>query len=330
MRDIAIHPREHDLILATHGRGILIVDDITPLRQLTPETIASSAVILNARPSVLQLGGGFQGWSGDDEFVGRNPSNAATITYYLKERHIFGDMKLEIYDAQNKLLSTLPGGKRKGVNRVDWAMQLKPPKVAVTPGTEGRIVTGPTVSEGTYGVKLIKGKDTITGSFRIVGDPNSPHTAEDRALRQQIVMKLYDMQADMAYVAVSVSKARNQASERASKLDSNDALARELRRFAGRLDSLYHTLVATSEGRLAREEQLREKVIDLYASVSGYDGRPTGSQLERLEVLRRRIADADAAFKAIANDELPKMNASLESRSQQGITLLSREEFDKE
>src|SRR6185436_3674522 len=51
VRDIAIHPREHDLILATHGRGILIIDDITPLRQITAKVLESVATILESRSS---------------------------------------------------------------------------------------------------------------------------------------------------------------------------------------------------------------------------------------------------------------------------------------
>src|SRR5207249_3304239 len=55
VRDLAIHPRDHDLVIATHGRGIWIVDDITPLRALTPEALASNVVFLPARPTVQRV-----------------------------------------------------------------------------------------------------------------------------------------------------------------------------------------------------------------------------------------------------------------------------------
>ena len=51
VRDIVVHPRESDLVLATHGRGIWIVDDISPLRQLTPEILAKDAVFLQGKSS---------------------------------------------------------------------------------------------------------------------------------------------------------------------------------------------------------------------------------------------------------------------------------------
>src|SRR3989454_9046658 len=98
VRDLVVHPRESDLVLATHGRGIWIIDDISPLRALTPEMLASPVAFLPGRPTAqrLQAGGG---WSnGDAMYVGPNPPTDAVITYYQRRRHIFGDMKLEVYD----------------------------------------------------------------------------------------------------------------------------------------------------------------------------------------------------------------------------------------
>src|SRR2546426_1127800 len=95
VRDLAIHPRDHDLVIATHGRGIWIVDDITPLRALTPATLASNAVFLKARPIVQRIPAQ-GGWAnGDAAFVGPNPPGDAVITYYQQKRHIFGDLTIE-------------------------------------------------------------------------------------------------------------------------------------------------------------------------------------------------------------------------------------------
>ncbi len=93
VRDIAIHPRESDLLLATHGRGIYILDDLTPIRALTPELLAKDLVMLPSRPSVLTLPAGEQRFDGDAEFQGQTLPEAAAIVYYQKKRHIFGDLK---------------------------------------------------------------------------------------------------------------------------------------------------------------------------------------------------------------------------------------------
>jgi photosystem II stability/assembly factor-like uncharacterized protein len=89
VRDIVVHPRESDLVLATHGRGIWIVDDISPLRQLTPEILAKDAVFLEGKVQQqrLQAQGGWA--EGDGSYRGNNPPDAALVTYYQKKRHIF-------------------------------------------------------------------------------------------------------------------------------------------------------------------------------------------------------------------------------------------------
>ena len=127
VRDLAVHPRESDLVIATHGRGIWIIDDISPLRQLTPGILAKEAVFLQGKTPqqgrALIAGGG---WSeGDGAFAGRNPADAAVITYYQLKRHIFGRMKIEVLDSQGKLVDTLPANSRRGISRVEWSMRME-------------------------------------------------------------------------------------------------------------------------------------------------------------------------------------------------------------
>jgi photosystem II stability/assembly factor-like uncharacterized protein len=329
VRDIAIHPREHDLILATHGRGILIIDDITPLRQITPKVLESAATILQSRPSVIQVPVSAQDFPGDADFVGSNPTENATITYYLKDRHVIGDMKLEVYNAEGKLMATLPAGKRRGINRVTWAMRQKPPKVPPSPNLAGPALFGPMVPEGVYTVKLIKDKDTFTGQIKVIADPRSPHSAADRALQSQTVWKLYQMQERLAFIDAAVVDARDQARERATELDEKDAVAKDLTTFADRLEALHKTLVATKEGAITGEEQLRERIVDVYGWVSQYGGRPTESQLARIPVLEREIDGKNGEFDAIIGKELSGVNAKLASKKLDPIKALTKEEYDK-
>src|SRR5213593_4249589 len=117
VRDLAIQPRDNDLVIATHGRGIWIIDDITPLRALTPSTLVQDVVFMRARPTVQKIPAQ-GGWvNGDAAFVGNNSSDAAVITYYLKKRHIFGDMKIEVLDPGGKVVGTVPSTKRRGLSR---------------------------------------------------------------------------------------------------------------------------------------------------------------------------------------------------------------------
>ena len=331
VRDIAIHPREHDVILATHGRGILIIDDITPIRELTRDILSAKVALLGARPARRTLNTSLQQFPGNANFVGRNPSEVATITYYLKKRHIFGDMRIDILDQHGELIKSLPGGKRKGINRVEWPMRLKPPRVPKAPTLAFGALLGPMVPEGEYTVRLHKGKAEYEGTIRIVADPRDPHSAEDRALQQKTVMQLYRMQEKLAWLASAVTGVRDQARKQADDLKKRDRLGKSLRTFAGRLDALHKTLVATRKGGfLTGEEQLREKVTSLYAAVSSYGGRPTESQLARMQALQTELQQAIARFENLTGKELNKLNSRLQKKKLPALTILSEEEYQEQ
>ncbi|MGZ4811063.1 MAG: VPS10 domain-containing protein, partial [Thermoanaerobaculia bacterium] len=147
VRDLAIQPRDNDLVIATHGRGIWIIDDITPLRALTADTLSQPVVFMASRPTVQRILA-FGGWvNGDAAFVGPNPPNEATITYYQRKRHIFGDMTVEVLDASGKVVSTIPTSKRRGLSRITWPMRLKPPQVPVAASAVGANI-GPRLLPG--------------------------------------------------------------------------------------------------------------------------------------------------------------------------------------
>lgn len=329
VRDLAIHPREHDLIIATHGRGIYIIDDITPLRQLTEEVTAKSLHIFKSRPSPTSIATSEQEFPGSDEFVGSSLPEAAYITYYLKDRHVVGDFKIEILDSEGKLITTLPGGKRRGINRVPWFMRMKAPKVPRSNSLEGGISLGPMVAEGVYTVKITRGSEVAEGKIELVSDPRLPHSAEDRRLQRETVMKLYKLQERLAYVAEAVVTVRNQVQQKAKEL-KGDALSKGLEGFAESLDKLHKSMVATkAEGLITGEERLRERVLTLYQNVSSYGGRPSKSQLEQASLLETQIERANAEFERLLSKELDNFNTRLKAKKLEPITVLTEEEWSK-
>lgn len=329
VRDLAIHPRENDLIIATHGRGIYIVDDLTPLRQINEQILESKFAFLETRPAEVRFPRFAQQFAGDDEFIGPNTPEAAWITYYLKDRHMMGNLKVEIYDSEGKLISSLPGGRRKGINRVAWYMRLKPPKVAPSPQLGYGAMVGPTVPEGTYQVKVIKDKESYSSQIQLKSDPTVPYSAEDRRMQFDTSLKLYQMQERLAFLADQITGVRDQAKERSAKLKKNDDLAKRLVSFANGLDALHKSIVATKEGYLTGEEQLREKVVELYLFVSLHAGRPTQSQLGKLDVYTAELDQASSKYRAIVDKQLPDLNTRLTGKNLEPIQLLTKEEWDK-
>ena len=214
-------------MLATHGRGIWIIDNISPLRQLTPDLMAKDAVVLEGPPSI-QYFNAQGGWAqGDAAFVGPSRPNDAMITYYQKARHMFGDLKIEVFDPSGtELTEFTPKSKHKGLNRVPWSMRLPPP--IIPPGAQVlfQASEGPRVLPGTYPVKLVKGDQTYNGQVTLVLDPRAKYNLDDRKAEYDLTLKLYKMLGHMSYEVAAILAVRDDATDRASKLPKEQSLKR--------------------------------------------------------------------------------------------------------
>jgi len=126
--DILVHPRDHDLIVGTHGRSIFILDDITPLEQLSDKELAADAHLFDVRPGTQWLNDPTLSRSagGAKNFRGANPPPGTAISYYLKSAPS-GDVKITISDITGKVLRNLTGTKEAGINRVQWNLRGDPP-----------------------------------------------------------------------------------------------------------------------------------------------------------------------------------------------------------
>lgn len=166
--DILVHPRDNDLIVGTHGRGIYIIDDITPLQQLSDTVTGADAHLFNIRPgtqwfqdvTVSRYAGG------QKRFVGENPEPGTAISYYLKSA-VSDEIKVTISDITGKTIRALAGAKEAGINRLHWDLREEPPaRPAGAPqgGGGGRFrLQGPPVAPGTYIVKMaVGGKELMT------------------------------------------------------------------------------------------------------------------------------------------------------------------------
>jgi hypothetical protein len=326
--ELEIHPAEHDLVVATHGQGIMIIDDLTPIRQLKPGLLDQELVFLESRPFKLGYIGGEQRMEGDDEFTGNNPPDACPITYYLKKRHVFGDMYMEIYDENDSLIEELPAGKRKGINRVSWVTVMDPPKVPSSVQLLGQAMTGPTLSPGEYTVKIIKGEDTYEGKVTMIWDPASRHSIEDRNLRQVKLMKSYNLLEDLAFIDGQITDIRDK-SNKMKERTSKKPVQKSLGKLAEKMDVLHAEIVPLKLGGITGEERLRERLANIYGGILSYGGRPTNSQIERLDLLEKSIRELDQRLKDIISSDLVTVNESLSKEGIGNISVITREEFEK-
>jgi photosystem II stability/assembly factor-like uncharacterized protein len=327
VRDLAVHPRDHDLVIATHGRGIWIVDDISPLRALTPEVMGQEAAFVGIGPAVQRLPAFDFNVQGDAKFTGTGESDDAVITYYQRRRHVFGDLAIDVRDSSGKVVAVIPSSKRRGLNRVAWSMRMEAPKAP--PAATAGVTVGPRLLPGTYTVTMTKDKNSYTAPVEAVADPRSTHSAADRQAQFALAFDVYQQFADMTYVVEKINGVRLALDERAGKLPAGDALAARLRAASAATDGLRKKIVATKEGgMITGEERLREFLTDLYFGVVFHEGKPTQAQTERAASLKRELADVGNDFDAWAKKELPGINAELAKKGLPPVEALQREAWE--
>jgi photosystem II stability/assembly factor-like uncharacterized protein len=329
VRDIVVHPRESDLVLATHGRGIWIIDDISSLRSLTPDLMAKDAVLLDSNSvQYLNASGGWN--EGDATFSGSSRTQDAFITYYQKSRHIFGDMKIEIIDPDGKVVDTIAGSKHRGINRATWSMRLKPPTVPPAASAAFGASTGPRVLPGTYTVKMTKGDKVYTSKLKLVLDPRAPYNEQDRRQQFDVAMKLYKSIERMSFAVDSMVNLRDTANARAAKLPVNDPLRKNVQGLSQEADALRSKIVATKEGgAITGEERIREYLTTVYGDVNNYDGKPTNSQVERTDALGRELDDVIKELDQLTAKQLPAINSGLQKKKLEPIQPLTQQQWEK-
>lgn len=301
-RDIQIHPRTHDLVVATHGRGILVIDDISPIRNLKKAEAEKNVVLFPPAPVTLTMGqfgdGGFPGTGG---WVAPNPPSIPPIKYYLKDRVTSGDVKLEIYDSTGKLVQSVPGGKRKGVNMISWNLSMKPPKIA-TGGTKIDMsgFIAPMVLPGTYTLRLKVGDSVYSSKIKLVHDAADKNfTLDDRKKQHKAAMDLYALHERVAKVVDTINNRQKLLKDNMAKV-TDSTLKRTMQAYYDSLESLRSELLATRQKSIfADEKKLREEITEVYAGVTGQEAAPSNLQLQRTQTLTAEVKKKEEAGKLL-------------------------------
>jgi photosystem II stability/assembly factor-like uncharacterized protein len=315
VRDLAIQARDNDLVLATHGRGIWIVDDITPLRHLTPEITAQEAAFVSAR-STQQRIEAQGGWpSGAATFKGDDPATGAVITYYQKTRHLYGKLKIEILNAQGVVVDELPASTRRGLNRVVWTMHVRPPHVPPAVQLSEAGTQGARALPGTYTVRLQKNGKSYETQITVGLDQRVKWTLADRQAQYDAAMKVYDLFKDESILFERIAGLREQVAQASKDHPAKDAASARLSAFDGKLDGLRKQIVATTEGgAITGEERLREHTDQLYGAITSWDGPPSSYAVENTTALRSQLDAITAEFTRVTAAELPAINKTLQGK----------------
>jgi photosystem II stability/assembly factor-like uncharacterized protein len=155
--DLVIHPRENDLVLGTHGRGIWILDQVNAIQELTPQVLASPAHLFSIEPAEQVRYSREKAHTGDMYFAGENPPAGAIIDYYLNAPRDSGRVEITVHDRAGEQVARVEPTRQAGVNRVVW--DLRHERLPARPGRQngeqgGRGPEGPWVVPNTYTVRL--------------------------------------------------------------------------------------------------------------------------------------------------------------------------------
>ena len=316
----------HDLVLATYGRGFWILDDITPLEQLTPEALKSSAYLFTPRKAYR-----FRGYTATialsyEPSQGFNPPPGTDLNYYLQSKPA-GPVTISILDAQGKVVRTLPGTNHVGINRVWWNLESSPlPAQPVflrthplgaswmQPGPNGRRLRGSIailVPPGSYTVQLTVGDQKYTRSLTLLKDPHSEGTQAD--IEAQTAF-LRSVQANMSSVGqminqIEVIRAQLEGSTMPATAAALDA------KFSSFEERLYSIRVTGGQDSMRWPAGLISRLSHVASQAQESDFRPTDQEVavnamytREIETWRPELAQLISRDVAAFNQQLQQQN----------------------
>ena len=238
-------------------------------------------------------------------------------------------MKLEVFDAQGKLVDTLSPNSRRGISRVEWPMRIKAPRVPPAASAAFEAAQGPRVLPGTYTVKMTRGTETYTTQLVVTLDPRAKFNSEDRKMELDAAMRVYNLLGDMSFDVDRINGVRDALADRSGRVKGDAAFAKRLQDLSQKVDDLRRKIVATKEGgAITGEERIREKTTGLYGDLVFYEGRPADYQVARIDSLKKELGDVETEFDALVAKELPSVNKSLSQKKLEPVQQLTRKAWD--
>jgi photosystem II stability/assembly factor-like uncharacterized protein len=326
VHDLIVHPRANDIIIATHGRSIYVLDDATPVQQLTPEVAREDVHLFDVRPALRYATRMTRYGVGDKAFAGQNPPYGALVSYYLKQKpDDKTKLKLQILDSGGKMISEIENiAKERGLNRVSWNLRYGGPTVRRPPTDEEVQFTGgprgPQVLPGTYTVRLLVGEKSYERKIEVQLDPTvNGVTAADLRETLDMELRLRDMQTatNNALNTLDSLKSQIEFIERtvrdrlgASSVpkELTDALAAQKKR----VEELQNRL-AQPEGGLGFEgrAQLIDRIGGLFFTLDSSNAAPTPAARELYGDLQKEFDTKVGEVNKFMNDAVPQLNDAL-------------------
>ncbi|MAM85541.1 MAG: hypothetical protein CL472_12870 [Acidobacteria bacterium] len=321
--DIAIHPRENDLILGTHGRSIWVLDDMTPLEQLSERVLASDLHLFDVRDAVAYRIFNHKGNTGHKIFIAPNPPEGALIHYYLNDEFNGEDaVEITIQGEAGETIRTLTGSGSAGLNRVNWDLRHEPPLAPTGQGGFGGPPPGPRALPGTYTIRVAAGDSQATKTARVAGDPRINVPAADRRAQRDALLELGGLVArlDAAHqTAVSLQAELGLLAESLEDVEVPEAVLSLVESVSEQVDDLEGKLARGGGFGSVRPRPLYARMTRLYGNLNSYTEGPSAFQLERIDLHAQELEGLVEELNRVIADEIANLNTTMEQNGIQRI-----------
>ncbi|HZS45403.1 MAG TPA: hypothetical protein VFC63_09900 [Blastocatellia bacterium] len=323
VHDIAIHPRENDMILATHGRAIWILDDITPIQKMTTEIANSDMHLFEIRPA-LRFTTRFTRYGiGEKVFTGPNPPYGALISYYLKDKpDDKTPVKLQILDGSGKVIKEIKAlPKDKGLNRVVWDLSYEgaPLRRPLTPEQLQFFggPRGPQAVPGKYTAKLFVGDKTQEQPVEVRMDPTVSVQTADLQTQFDYALKLRDMQSIINNDLRALDSIKDQLQQVDKTIkdrmpDAPKDLLTAISDNTKQVQSLLGELEEAPDGLgISGRSKVSDQVGGLFFTIDGTNAAPTPAQIEAFGELQTLFKQEIEKVNKFLGQTIPQLNDNL-------------------
>ncbi len=318
VRAIIVHPRDHDLVIGTHGRAAYVVDDVRPLRALAsdPSIAGRSLHLFDIPPAIQYEVAQVDGirFLADGKFVGENRPYGALITYWLGKEpppdtaaagRDTARTTLEVLDAAGDAVRRFRGPAKAGLNRTSWNLRMDGPRSLGDDDTPAEFLPpGPDVLPGSYTIRVIAGADTATGSVVVEDDRRFPYTTVERREKLEVLRHAIQRQ-NVATEAVTRLRAARKGIdailERTKNEEELTALHSAGDSLATRLGEVEETFTGPRDLQgIARRPDVVTAMFGMaYGQLASSRGAPTQGGLRYLEQAEARLQEALASVNAV-------------------------------
>ena len=319
--DLQVHPREGDLVLGTHGRGVYILDDASPLVAV-PQARGQALHVFPIRTATQWRLDNHKGDTGHKVFLAPNPPEGALVSYWLGEKPGEKDeVKLTVTDAAGAVVREITGPKPAlGINRASWDLRREAP-VKPEPGAPqgfGGPPRGPLVLPGTYTVKVAVAGKEAAQSVVVEDDPRIRITDAERREWHEAQLQAGRIWAKADAADKAVKSIKKQLEELKASLDKKkdapEAVGKGLKDLLDKATPLARQLSSDSPTGFAGAplaadpEPLLPRARFVGFGLGSYAGAPTVQQKMVIERTSRAVDEVAAAIKVLQQTDVPALN----------------------